>query len=118
MKSFKDYIEEDNIDFRTDDTGVKVARNKRHMGIDGNFDNRKVGNGSFVAKCHRTVQKPFPELAPGGFKIIKAPLQAKKIADYFQSNLPVQVGEVKGFKSSGYTLERLQDGYILRRNKQ
>lgn len=117
MKSFKDFITERHkgLDWRKTDDGI-VARDHRHMKTGGSYFSNPTNNtAAFVPRSLRTKARPFAELSPGG-SIVVGNLKAQQIADYFQSNLPLKINEVKRFKSSGYSLTRTQNGFIFKKD--
>jgi len=117
VKSFKDFITERHkgLDYRPDGTR-RVHRNERDsVGVSNATNPNMKYAERIVPHAIKTKAKPFAELSPGG-SIAVGNLKAQKIAEYFQSNLPLKINEVKRFKSSGYSLTRTQNGFVFKKD--
>jgi len=122
VKSFKDFVIERHkgLDWRTTEDGTVVARNHRHHSMNVGASNATNPNMKhaerIVPHALKTKDRPYKEMSPGESKIVGY-LTAQKIAVSFQSNLPETVGEIKRFKSSGYSLTKTQNGFIFKKDK-
>lgn len=109
MKNFKDFINErrgNYLDYRTDETGLKVARVKRHHRPNVGASNATNPNMRFAHRVVPQAHQAKEVIKPGNL----TQQQAEKIADTHGLNLQ------KITTTSGATLRGTNPQEILLRN--